>query len=271
MMDVKYNLTLQTAHEAMEAQDSTRAMSLLVEAVRQDPGDPRPWLMMVRLAPTRDVAQTYLRQAKIFRPEPELVEIEQQWIEDTFSDQEPERPWYMAITKEIAAVKDRSGEPLSNLAETIRTVIHREPTVDQVEADAVDHRVTFDFGSDLAITSPGEAGSLISGTDQVIQPSRWFKRLPRYVSIIYLVLLAIAELVSSLGVPPWGLVLHGGILFALIIQGTMYGDIRERAFLLSLSFAPLIRIISFTTPLATFPQVYWYAVVGAPLLLAEFA
>ncbi|MFN2144199.1 MAG: lysostaphin resistance A-like protein, partial [Anaerolineales bacterium] len=140
-----------------------------------------------------------------------------------------------------------------------------------VEAEAVDHRITFDFGTDQVIAAPGEAGSLISGTDQVIQPSRWFKRLPRYVSIIYLVLLAIAELVSSLGVPPWGIVLHGGILFALIIQGTMYGDIRERAFLLSLSFAPLIRIISFTTPLATFPQVYWYAVVGAPLLLAEFA
>jgi membrane protease YdiL (CAAX protease family) len=267
-MVTNYRPILQTAKDAIHADDSSKAMSLLVEAVRQDPGDPRPWLMMVRLAPTRDIALIYLRQAEIFGPETELVKQEQEWIETNFSEQESERPLHTAITQQIAVEPD---EPLSSMAETQRTVINRESSLDHVEVEAAQHELIIDLETNLEQDNGAEAGNLISGTDQTILPGRWVKTLPRYVSIIYLVLLAIAELVSSLGVPPWGIVLHGGILFALIIQGTMYGDTRERAFLISLSFAPLIRIISFTTPLTTFPQVYWYAIVGAPLLVAVFA
>ena len=263
-MATYYRPILQTAKDAIHADDSPRAMSLLVEAVRQDPGDPRPWLMMVRLAPTREAAQTYLRQAQIFRPEAKLVEREQEWIETNFNEQETEQLSHMAITREVVV---QPSTPYSSLAETQRTVIQRLTSLDRVETEAGNH----DFATHPGLEKQEGVENFISDRDQTIQPSRWLKRLPRYVSIIYLVLLAIAELVSSLGVPPWGLVIHGAILFALIIQGTMYGDTRERAFLLSLSFGPLIRIISFTTPLATIPQVYWYAVVGAPLLLAVYA
>ena len=108
-------------------------------------------------------------------------------------------------------------------------------------------------------------------TQKTSRFTSWLKELPKYISLLYLVLLAIAEVLTTSDKQPLGMLLHGFVMLALIIHGSLYGLVRERAFFLTLSFAPLIRLVSLTTPLSSFPPVYWYAIVGVPLFLAAYA
>ena len=80
--------------------------------------------------------------------------------------------------------------------------------------------------------------------------------------------LAVAEGLISLGFPVAGLALHGGVLFLLLLLSSFTDDRDWRSFLLGLSLAPLIRLLSLSLPLRHFPQEYWYALIGAPLFLA---
>jgi membrane protease YdiL (CAAX protease family)/LysM repeat protein len=67
-----------------------------------------------------------------------------------------------------------------------------------------------------------------------------------------------------------GLALHGLVLMALLLHASVWARGAFRRFLLSLALAPLIRLLSLSLPLPSFPFVYWYMVVGAPLFLAAF-
>lgn len=201
-MSSNNDVTIEASQDAIKAGDKARAMELLLEAARQAPKDYRPWMMMVRLALTRESALAYLRQAQIINPEIPSIQNERDWIEKNFN-----------------------GTP-----------------------------------SEEVILEP------IKDSRKVF----WLKGLPKYVSLIYLAFLVLAEVVTTVGEPPWGMLLHGMILVALVLHGSLYGQSREQSFLLSLSFAPLIRLVSFTTPLSSFPPLYWYAIVGLPLFLAAY-
>lgn len=93
---------------------------------------------------------------------------------------------------------------------------------------------------------------------------------PNAVAHAYLVALAVAEAVSTLVEPRAGVVLHATILVGLLIHCAVVAERPLRRFLLALSFAPLIRLLSFSLPLATFPLVYWYLVTSVPLFVAAF-
>jgi uncharacterized protein len=93
---------------------------------------------------------------------------------------------------------------------------------------------------------------------------------PWRIALFYLAWLILAEGITTLIEPRVGLVLHGLVLVALFLQASFRDQGRQRGFLLSLAMAPLIRIISLSLPLPTFPFIYWYMVVGAPLLIAAF-
>ena len=98
---------------------------------------------------------------------------------------------------------------------------------------------------------------------------RWLSN-PWYIALIYLVGLTIAEMVTTLSNAQNGLVLHGIVLLALFLHASFWDQGRLRGFLLSMALAPLIRLLSLSLPLPHFPFVYWYMIVGAPLLLAAF-
>jgi membrane protease YdiL (CAAX protease family) len=66
----------------------------------------------------------------------------------------------------------------------------------------------------------------------------------------------------------WGIVFHILILVALLLHAALVGKDTLQKFLLSLALVPLIRIISLSLPLANIPQVWWYPIVYAPLLVA---
>jgi membrane protease YdiL (CAAX protease family) len=84
----------------------------------------------------------------------------------------------------------------------------------------------------------------------------------------YLVVLAVAELLTALVAPRGGLVLHGVVLMTLLLHTALTWGHPSHRLLLSLTFAPLIRLLSLSMPLAGFPLIYWYFIVSVPLLVA---
>lgn len=88
----------------------------------------------------------------------------------------------------------------------------------------------------------------------------------------YILLIVVAELLTSFVSPSYGLVLHSLILLSLlVISSIMHGENPVSGFYLSLSLAPLIRIISLSVPLVSFPRYAWYIIVNVPVLVATVA
>lgn len=85
--------------------------------------------------------------------------------------------------------------------------------------------------------------------------------------LLYLQLLTLAELLTTLVEPISGLILHGMVLIALIFHGALEQNIHHRRFLLTISLGPLIRLLSLSLPLAGRPLVDWYFGVGALLFV----
>jgi len=92
------------------------------------------------------------------------------------------------------------------------------------------------------------------------------------VGLVYLVLITAAEAITTLIEPQLGMVLHGMVLVMLILHGSMIHRGVLRRFLILLSIAPLIRILSLSLPLQKIglPMIYWYMVIGILLFLAAF-
>ncbi len=91
---------------------------------------------------------------------------------------------------------------------------------------------------------------------------------PWVVALAYLIALTVAETLTTFISPRAGMVLHGLILIALLLQAALSFRQREYQFLVALALAPLIRLLSLALPLANFPLIFWYAVVGVPLFIA---
>ncbi|MBE2235252.1 MAG: CPBP family intramembrane metalloprotease [Anaerolinea sp.] len=114
--------------------------------------------------------------------------------------------------------------------------------------------------------TPGAAGARRALQRRLTAPSA----RPGLLAGAYLAWLTAAELISSLGEPRLGLLLHAGLLIALIYHAAR--DLHDplHQLLLTLAFAPLIRLMSFSLPLASFPQVAWYFIVSLPLFVAAW-
>jgi len=90
------------------------------------------------------------------------------------------------------------------------------------------------------------------------------------IALAYLVLLTLAEIITTF-LEPWaGLALHGLVFMALLLHSSLWARKSLRRFLLALSLVPLIRLLSLSLPLSSFAFVYWYIVLGVPLFLAAF-
>jgi len=86
--------------------------------------------------------------------------------------------------------------------------------------------------------------------------------------IVYLLAITGAETVTVIVQPLWGIVCHTIILVAAIVHSSLASDYRYRHLALSLALVPLVRIISLCMPLANIPQMWWYPIIYAPLLVA---
>lgn len=109
-----------------------------------------------------------------------------------------------------------------------------------------------------------------------------FFRQRFFISIAYLVLVAGAELLTSLpvllpGLQPiydakYGITFHALILFALLIHSALAltTDPEFSRLLMVLILAPLIRILSLSMPLAHFSYISWFAIISIPVYIAIF-
>lgn len=92
------------------------------------------------------------------------------------------------------------------------------------------------------------------------------------VFIGFILLIVLAEVLTSFINPSYGLLLHSLIMLSLLVVSSItHGEGSVSGFYLSLSLAPLIRIISLSMPLANFPRYAWYIVVNVPVLVATLA
>jgi membrane protease YdiL (CAAX protease family) len=90
------------------------------------------------------------------------------------------------------------------------------------------------------------------------------------VSLGYLFLITMAEMVTTLGDPKIGVSMHAMILTGLLLHASVINKGMMRRFIILLSLAPLIRILSLSIPLSKLglPIIYWYLVIGILLSLA---
>jgi membrane protease YdiL (CAAX protease family) len=86
-----------------------------------------------------------------------------------------------------------------------------------------------------------------------------------HVAILYLVSIGLAEFITALIDPTLGVICHIFILVNLLIQASLNRAWWERGFFLSMSIAPVIRIVSMGMPLGSFPQEWWYLLSAIPL------
>ncbi|MFC1963319.1 lysostaphin resistance A-like protein [Chloroflexota bacterium] len=88
--------------------------------------------------------------------------------------------------------------------------------------------------------------------------------------ITYLVLLTIAELLTSYLYIEVGMLLHSVLMMALIVHSSAVSEQTTQHMLLALSLAPMIRILALASPLIPFSPIYWYLIISIPLLAATF-
>lgn len=93
---------------------------------------------------------------------------------------------------------------------------------------------------------------------------------PGAAALGFLAGIALAELLVTFADLRLGLALHCLLLGSLLFGSARAGQKGERALLVSLAFAPLIRILSLSLPLTTFPLLYWYLLTSVPLFAALF-
>ncbi|HWQ14136.1 MAG TPA: CPBP family glutamic-type intramembrane protease [Roseiflexaceae bacterium] len=86
----------------------------------------------------------------------------------------------------------------------------------------------------------------------------------------YLLLITLAEVLTAAISPHVGLTLHALLLVGLVLHGALAREVPWRNMVLALTLAPLIRLLSLSLPLTRLPQIAWYPIVSAPLLLAAW-
>jgi hypothetical protein len=93
---------------------------------------------------------------------------------------------------------------------------------------------------------------------------------PLAVALGYLAAITLAELLTTLSEPRIGLALHSMILIMLVLHAALTWDRPIHGLLVTLTFAPLIRLVSLSLPLFPFPLVDWYLITSIPLFVAAW-
>jgi hypothetical protein len=88
--------------------------------------------------------------------------------------------------------------------------------------------------------------------------------------LVYLWGIIIAELVTFLFSPLIGIGVHAVILLSLIAHASVIWGRPGYQLYLSLTLAPLIRVLSLSLPLAGFRQLYWFLIAALPLFITLF-
>lgn len=114
---------------------------------------------------------------------------------------------------------------------------------------------------DAAGSGAGPAVTALTGADRIAALP------PLAVVLGYLLAITLAELLTTFTSPRAGLALHGMILALLVLHAALTWDRPVHTVLITLIFAPLIRMVSLSLPLFSFPLFTWYAIISLPLFV----
>ena len=121
------------------------------------------------------------------------------------------------------------------------------------------------------------AESRLPGDTPVLTGASFFRRRA-LITLLYLLLIGAAELVTAYAAEHgdvfarYGIIFHGLILFALLIHSArvVKADPEFSQLLLVLILAPLIRILSISMPVAQFSYIAWFSIISIPVYIIIF-
>lgn len=85
---------------------------------------------------------------------------------------------------------------------------------------------------------------------------------------MYAAVITAAEIITAYYNPLYGIACHVVLLVALLLHASLAYKQEINLVYLSLSLAPIIRIMSLSMPLNGIPLVYWYLIISLPLFAA---
>ena len=91
------------------------------------------------------------------------------------------------------------------------------------------------------------------------------------IALLYLLAITAAELVTALVSLFGGIALHGVLLLVLVSHASFTTTHPGHKLYLSLSLAPLTRILSLSLPLTPFRQIYWYPLIAIPMPFSQIS
>ncbi len=106
--------------------------------------------------------------------------------------------------------------------------------------------------------------------NRVTPLERGYYRLFVVQAVFYLGWVALAETLTTFSDPRVGMAAHCLLLLFLVFYSFRARWRWEQLFLVSMVFAPLIRILSLSLPLTRFPMMYWYLITSIPLFASLF-
>ena len=99
--------------------------------------------------------------------------------------------------------------------------------------------------------------------------SKSFKR-KILILTAYLIAIVAAEIVTAHYNVEYGLAMHTIILFALVINSSIYQSTGFSYLLRSMMILPMIRIIGLSIPIMQIKPLYWFPIIAIPLFAASF-
>jgi CAAX protease family protein len=278
---------IQIALHAEELEQAHYKLRALIETRAQDP---KLWLLLAWTAPSFSLAQVFVRRFQRLKPDFPMSGRELPWSGHS---------WIATI--------DHSGigQNQDGAYKQIRTALQAHELKrahNLLRSLITDHSQVSELWLLLTWTAPSRhAAHVFFRRMQCLQPSHpivegrlpWSGRnwaiavgahaeqpkgligelgkLSFIASLaLYLLGITLAELLTTYFDPRLGLILHGGLLMLILFHAAFVSSAKERKFLLALSMAPLIRLLSLSMPLEGYEFTYWYAIIGVPLMLSAY-
>jgi len=226
---------LQRASAALDAGRKGTARRLLKRAVRLDRKSEQSWLLLSEVAKSEPERRACLSRVLTLNAHNDLA------------------------LRRLDRLAWEGAQPEAQQRARSQQRLGGEPGLDPQGGPAA-ASVAFPV-SGLAVEPQGVAGQIRAAA----------VRQPVMLAVIYGLALTVAEVLTALIEPRVGLVLHAILLAALSVHAALTWGHATHRLLLSLTMAPLIRILSLSLPLRNFPIVYWYAIISVPLFAATAA
>jgi hypothetical protein len=93
-------------------------------------------------------------------------------------------------------------------------------------------------------------------------------QLTLYVSLAFVTMLTVAETITSLFDPYWGLMIHSALLVLTSLMAAQWWGHPVSRVLTVFLLAPLIRLLSLSLPLAGFAMSIWWLTISVPIFVA---